>query len=124
MPESVPRCYGRSWERDDPECDDCELEYECRDRVLNRGREQQQQQHGRGEYRRVFSPPVEVDRRISERPMIRKSALPPAPRRTGEKWWQRLLKNLLLGMASRAGEEAMEYCENERVRPWEDDGEC
>jgi hypothetical protein len=112
-PEERPRCYGRSWTHGDPECEDCDLEIDCRHIVQRRN-----SPYGTVPVRNVsgsVSTPSTAERSVGI--MGGLGSVRSSPRHEGEPWWARLLKNFGLGALSRGGVEISLYCEDERQRP-------
>jgi len=109
----LPRCYGHNWAPGDSECEDCDLEIDCRDVV--------RRHNSPSPGRRVLvrSKPRASSRDAERNVQIMGGSLDvqSAPRLRGEKWWGRLLKNFGLGAASRGGVELSLFCEDERMKP-------
>lgn len=107
----LPRCYGRNWAPGDDDCEDCDLEIDCRD-VTRRRNSPRGMMVPRPKPTKVSSS-AERSVQIMGGP----ADIQAAPRLHGETWWARLLKNFGLGAASRAGVELSLFCEDERMKP-------
>lgn len=108
MSSDVPPCYGRSWTLGDDECEECDLEYDCRD-VVKRKRQQRSP--------RIAKKPKSAGAENVLAMTTTVAGIVPAPRQEGEPIWARIIKNFSLGAASRLGVEASLLAEDERLRP-------
>lgn len=110
MDEGYPSCYGRSWRPNDDECEDCDIELDCKELTRRR-------QFGT---RTVPIRPASTTFSSRENRQAPFAAPTPVPRFPGEKIWQRVLKNVGLGSLSRALQEGSAVAEDERTRPFVD----
>lgn len=108
---SLPRCYGHNWAPGDEECEDCDMEIDCREITMQRNSPR----------RTLLRPASVIPRKVAAERNVQLMGSPvdiqAAPRMPGERWWARLLKNFGLGAASRGGIELSLFCEEERMRP-------
>lgn len=104
--DDLPLCFGKSWVADDDECDECELELDCREAMKER------------RYRPARKLPKNRRSTTAETNVeaMGITGIRAAPRHTGERRWQRILMNVGFGAASRVGVELSLFCEEERLR--------
>lgn len=89
-------CYGRSWELDDDECNECDHEVSCRKLTLGRRKSKPA--------RKIV--PRSVDDEAMEEASVADEIMDRMPR-DGEHWGERIGKNVASGMLSAMGREIM-----------------